>query len=486
MGFSCSYSDVRSMTTALAKEGLNTDRWSEYHNLICNDSVKVSTISYLPFLNNPHTEFDTIYTSMLRLVQLAESLHQKHIIITEDLAIYSKAQEILWNEPPAIIDKVTLQLGGMHLTMAFIASIGFLYRDGDLSNMLPDTDVYATNSCKQILEVAGGHLYAKWVPIYLKDMSELKSKDPQMYEYLKPGNFVVKKTTEKKFNCVASDMALEQSRRKALDEIQQSLSNFLENGKNKCEHFIENVLITGCKSFWEPAKQGKVLKFEPYGIVGSPQIVDSLIIDGMVLIQGLNEKACSTFNELAFLFLKQILLLNRKYEALRITVVFDRYDESVKSLERRRRGDFTDSHPYAVSGNRKVVKFRNFLKVSENKRSLLKLVSDYLLEHSADQCAFTLTLSKKNIPINNLVGFSSNTTSVMIGQYNSIFSHLKAELPEIAFIKCSCHMIHLCASKACLELPRSVEDLLRNIGANFSRSFGRREKLKEFHTEINP
>lgn len=41
-------------------------------------------------------------------------------------------------------------------------------------------------------------------------------------------------------------------------------------------------------------------------------------------------------------------------------------------------------------------------------------------------------------------------------------------------------MIHLSASKACLKLPRSVEDLLRNIGSHFSRSYGRQEKLKEF------
>lgn len=89
-------------------------------------------------------------------------------------------------------------------------------------------------------------------------------------------------------------------------------------------------------------------------------------------------------------------------------------------------------------------------------------------------------LNKNNIPLANLVGFASDTTNVMVGDHNSIFSHLKADLPEIALIKCSCHMIHLCASKACLELPRSVEDLLRNIGAHFSRSFGRQEKLKEF------
>lgn len=41
-------------------------------------------------------------------------------------------------------------------------------------------------------------------------------------------------------------------------------------------------------------------------------------------------------------------------------------------------------------------------------------------------------------------------------------------------------MIHLCASKACLELPRRVEDVLRNIGAHFSRSFFRQNKFREF------
>lgn len=88
-----------------------------------------------------------------------------------------------------------------------------------------------------------------------------------------------------------------------------------------------------------------------------------------------------------------------------------------------------------------------------------------------------------------MIGFSSDTTNVMVGQRNSVFSHLKAELPEIALVKCSCHMIHLCASKACLELPRRVEDVLRNIGAHFSRSFSRQEKFKEFQlffgTEIH-
>lgn len=281
---------------------------------------------------------------MLRLVELAKTINQQHIIITADLAIYSKAREILFNNPDALHGKVTLTLGGMHLNMALIASIGYLFADGGLSTILTETDVYAENTCKMMLQgkqysrairgltlvadalsrlffksfvkwqgdldkemfvitpdlkkdiqvliqnfkntafnkncfenfmskidplqevlsefiitgssasntfkywhsfleavdvlwrlirserngdfkshlcavydtlpylsAAGRNLYLKWVPVYLSDMENLKSEVPCMYDYLDKGNFVVKKTDEKIFNCVASDMALEQS-----------------------------------------------------------------------------------------------------------------------------------------------------------------------------------------------------------------------------------------------------------------------------------
>lgn len=96
---------------------------------------------------------------------------------------------------------------------------------------------------------------------------------------------------------------------------------------------------------------------------------------------------------------------------------------------------------------------------------------------------------RKKIPIANLVGFSADTCNVMFGNHNSVFALLKRDFPNIVCIKCSCHMIHLAASKACLKLPRSVEDLLRNLGSHFSRSFSRQEKFKEFQvffqTEIH-
>ncbi|XP_074033717.1 uncharacterized protein isoform X2 [Leptinotarsa decemlineata] len=100
-----------------------------------------------------------------------------------------------------------------------------------------------------------------------------------------------------------------------------------------------------------------------------------------------------------------------------------------------------------------------------------------------------LTLQSKNIPFSNLVGFASDTPNVMVGQYHSVFSLMKDENPNIVCVKCSCHMVHLAASKACLKLPRSVEDLLRNLGSHFNRSSARHQKFKEFQiffrTEIH-
>lgn len=92
------------------------------------------------------------------------------------------------------------------------------------------------------------------------------------------------------------------------------------------------------------------------------------------------------------------------------------------------------------------------------------------------------TLVDKNIPISNLIAFSSDTTNVMAGNYHSVFALLKNEIPNILCVKCSCHMAHLAISRACLKLPRSIEDLVRNVGSHFSRSPMRNERLREFQS----
>ena len=77
---------------------------------LSEQNLPVATTCYLPFIRAPPTDLTTIYTILLRLVQIAEKLDQSHILVTADCAIYSKAQQILWNKPALLDGKVTMRL----------------------------------------------------------------------------------------------------------------------------------------------------------------------------------------------------------------------------------------------------------------------------------------------------------------------------------------------------------------------------------------
>ena len=85
-----------------------------------------------------------------------------------------------------------------------------------------------------------------------------------------------------------------------------------------------------------------------------------------------------------------------------------------------------------------------------------------------------------NIPINNIVGYSSDTTNVMFGENHFISQLLRSEVSYVQLIKCSCHLIHLVSSQAALKLPKTVEDLCRDVFAHFHRSSKGRTLLKNF------
>ena len=126
--------------------------WSGFNALVSDRIVPVAKIRYLPFIKASPSDFSTIFTTLLKLVNISEELGQNHILVTADLAIYSKAQQILWSRPEPLVGKVTMRLGGMHLNMAYLASIGKIYGDGGLHNILTSSEVYATATANQMLQ----------------------------------------------------------------------------------------------------------------------------------------------------------------------------------------------------------------------------------------------------------------------------------------------------------------------------------------------
>jgi len=94
---------------------------------------------------------------------------------------------------------------------------------------------------------------------------------------------------------------------------------------------------------------------------------------------------------------------------------------------------------------------------------------------------------KESIPL-SIIGFAADTTNAMFGEHNSAASRLKETIPHIYLMKCICHSAHLCASHACEKLPRTAEDLLRDIYDYFCHSAKRQSESKElqYFTETEP
>ena len=98
------------------------------------------------------------------------------------------------------------------------------------------------------------------------------------------------------------------------------------------------------------------------------------------------------------------------------------------------------------------------------------------------------SLSSHGLDLDKIMGAASDTTNSMIGEHNSVKSRFLNLNPKIFYSKCVCHSAALVASYACEELPKSCEQLVRDISSYFSHSAIREAnwKLTQEMCELNP
>ncbi|XP_063230874.1 uncharacterized protein LOC134535624 [Bacillus rossius redtenbacheri] len=90
----------------------------------------------------------------------------------------------------------------------------------------------------------------------------------------------------------------------------------------------------------------------------------------------------------------------------------------------------------------------------------------------------------------NMVGLACDGANVMTGKHNSLSTRLIQDIPNLFVMKCVqgstvCHSFHLCASYACMKLPRAVEDLARDVYNYFQSSPKRISSFVEFQVFVN-
>lgn len=118
-----------------------------------------SKISFLPFLHQPASNYNTIYTTLLCALEDAKRYNHKVCIITFDQPLYAKAREIVSAASEGSeLSKIIVRLGGFHLLMSFFGAIGYIMQGSGLKEVL--TEIYAPKSLEKMLN---GHAYARAV-----------------------------------------------------------------------------------------------------------------------------------------------------------------------------------------------------------------------------------------------------------------------------------------------------------------------------------
>ena len=98
--------------------------------------------------------------------------------------------------------------------------------------------------------------------------------------------------------------------------------------------------------------------------------------------------------------------------------------------------------------------------------------------------ALASVLETRNIPWKNVIGFASDSASVMVGKRNSVLSRVIIQQPNVFSMGCVCHLAALYAATGLKKLPLSIDDLLIDVYYHFKNSSKRCEEfsiiLQEF------
>lgn len=117
-------------------------------------------ISVLLFVNLPPSSPDCIYSVLIFAPQECKKLNQKTFFVTFDQPLYTKARNIV--ESSNLNPQIVVRLGGFHLLMSFMGSIGYIMAGSGLRKLW--NTIYAANSIDKMIT---GYAYSRAVRAHI-------------------------------------------------------------------------------------------------------------------------------------------------------------------------------------------------------------------------------------------------------------------------------------------------------------------------------
>jgi hypothetical protein len=97
--------------------------WSAFHQSISSINPDLTIVGYMPIVQAPAHEIDTLNTVVQKCMYISDRLGQRHTVLTVDQALYFKLMDLKWSVPE-YRERLVPRMGGLHIAMNFLKCIG--------------------------------------------------------------------------------------------------------------------------------------------------------------------------------------------------------------------------------------------------------------------------------------------------------------------------------------------------------------------------
>ncbi|PIK40695.1 hypothetical protein BSL78_22450 [Apostichopus japonicus] len=134
----------------LRQRGTVTSSWTVFNEKISSQSQPMTSVGYMPIIQAPAHEYDTLNTVVRRCFQVSAHAGQEFTVLTVDQALYCKLMELKWAHPEEYKNLIP-RLGGLHISMNFLNVIGTHMEGSGLAEVWIEAGIFGQNTAQQAM-----------------------------------------------------------------------------------------------------------------------------------------------------------------------------------------------------------------------------------------------------------------------------------------------------------------------------------------------
>ena len=124
--------------------------WTSYNETHSESKPEVTTVGYMPIIQAPAHEKDTLNTVVRRVSGVTQALGQRYVVLTIDQALFPQLMELKWTVPD-YKDILIPRLGGLHTSMNFLKVLGQHTQDTGLSNAWEESGMLGSGTVERVM-----------------------------------------------------------------------------------------------------------------------------------------------------------------------------------------------------------------------------------------------------------------------------------------------------------------------------------------------